>query len=210
MYRLLLINFSFVLTLAAVVATFITAKNYTQMGVAIILYPLLVFFAYKVFESRILRPPLKKPAVVQTTVTMAGRVEDIKKESVSVADINKRLFLKLIGTTGLLFFLISIFGRRIETLLFGQNLLRAPYSISQTGKIANAQASPTDGYTISEIDDSVVGYYGFVNKDGGWFIMKRDTENGSFRYAKGASNFPASWKNREDLKYDYFHNVFVY
>lgn len=208
MYRLLLINFSFVIALAVVVATFITAKNYTQLGIAIILYPLLIFAAYKAFEKKILSPPLKKPpAQVRPMVSRAEKIEDVKKESLGVSDTNKRLFLQLIGATSLSFFLISIFGRRIETLFFGQNLGTLP---PLPAKTTPAPAPPTDGYSISEIDDSIVGYFGFVNKDGGWFIMKRDTEKGSFRYAKGLSNFPGNWENRQNLKYNYFHNVFVY
>lgn len=210
MYRLLLVNFSFVMALGVVVATFITAKTYTQLGVAIILYPLLAFFAYKAFENSIWRPSLKKPQAAMQHTAVSARVEDFKKEGVSVADIDKRLFLKVIGTTGLSFFLISIFGRRAESLLFGQNLGTAPASVPSAGKTAAATPSPTDGYTISEVDDGIVGYYGFINKDSAWFIMKRDTDNGSFRYTEGTSKFPDNWKNRENLKYDYFHNVFVY
>lgn len=214
MYRLLLVNFSFVMILALVVATFITAKTYTQLGVAVILYPLLAFFAYKVFENSIWRPFLKKPqAAMQHTAVSekampAGRqVEDLKKEGIAVSDIDKRLFLKIIGTTGLSFFLISIFGRRAENFLFGQNQTTQP---APAGKTVAASPSPTDGYTISEIDDGIVGYFGFINNEGKWFIMKRDTDSGSFRYAKGGKDFSGNWKMRENLKYDYFHNVFVY
>lgn len=214
MYRLLFVNFSFVIALALVVGVFITAKSYTQLGIAVLLYPLLIIFAYKVFQDQILGSSLKKQAAaVHPTVATtksdlaAAKLEDVKKERMGIADMDKRLFLKLIGATGLSFFLISIFGRRVETLLFGQNLGQF---VSAPAKTQTAPSSPTDGYTISEIDDSIVGYFGFINKDGAWFIMKRDTDTGSFRYAKGKSDFPGNWKNRENLKYDYFHNVFVY
>lgn len=209
MYRLLLTNLSFVMALAVVIATFITAKTYTQLGIAIILYPLLAFFAYKVFADTIWRSPSTKTVTyVHPLLKVAETVEDVKKENVGVADIDKRLFLKLIGATGLSFFLISIFGRRVESWLFGQNLGTQP--APSAGKTIAAAASPTDGYTISETDDSIVGYYGFINKEGAWFIMKRDQDSGSFRYVKGASDFPKNWKNRENLKYDYFYNIFVY
>lgn len=207
MYRLLFVNFSFVMALALVVGTFITAKSYTQLGVAIILYPLLAFFAYKVFENSLWRPSLKRPQAAIQHTAVSARVEDFKKEGVAVSDIDKRLFLKIIGTTGLSFFLMSLFGRRAENFLFGQN--QATQSVP-TGKTVTASPSPTEGYTISEIDEGIVGYFGFINKDGEWFIMKRDTDDGSFRYAKGKKDFPKNWKNRENLKYDYFHNVFVY
>lgn len=207
MYRLLFVNFSFVMAFALVVGTFITAKSYTQLGVAIILYPLLAFFAYKAFKNSIWKPSLKKPQAAMQHAAVSARIEDFKKESVSVTDIDKRLFLKVIGATGVSFFLMSLFGRRAENFLFGQNQAAQP---APAGKTATASPSPTEGYTISEIDEGTVGYFGFINKEGGWFIMKRDTDSGSFRYAKGKSDFPGNWKNRENLKYDYFHNVFVY
>lgn len=211
MYRMLLTNFTFLIS-AAVIVTFITAKTYTQLGIAILLYPLLAFFVYKVFENTIWRPSSKKTVEQIQPLVKVAENEDVKTASVGIADTDKRLFLKLIGATGLSFFLISIFGRRIEALLFGQNLGRVPASVGNppAGKTSPATVSPTEGYTISEIDDNIVGYYGFVNKEGAWFIMKRDTNSGSFRYAKGGSDFPANWKKRQDLKYDYFHNVFVY
>lgn len=199
---------SFVIAALVVITAFITATSYTQLGIAVLLYPLLVFFAYKVFQPKLRRYTLKTPAIqVQSTVESAAKVEDTKRENIGITDIDKRIFLKLIGATGLSFFLISIFGRRIENALFGQKLGMQPPSAD---KIPTATTAPTDGYAISEIDDSVIGYYGFINKDGAWFIMKRDTESGSFRYVRGSSDFPKNWKNRENLKYDFFHDVFVY
>lgn len=209
MYKILLTNFTFIIVGALVIAIFITAKSYTQLGIAIFLYPLLAFFAYKVFENTIWRNPSEKTiALVHPMVKEAEEVEDVKEANATIADFDKRTFLKLIGATGLSFFLISLFGRRIEALLFGQNLGTVP--APPGGKTSAAAASPTDGYTISEIDDSIVGYFGFINKDGAFFIMKRDTDSGTFRYAKGAKDFPGNWKNRQNLKYDYFYNVFVY
>lgn len=207
MYKLLLTNFSFLIAGAVVVATFVTAKTYIQLGIAIILYPLLAFFAYKLFENTIWKyPSIKSAVLAHPWVNETEKLEDVKKERVAVADIDKRLFLKLIGATGLSFFLISLFGRRVETFLFGQTPATQP---APAGKTA-AASSPTDGYTISEIDDSIVGYFGFINNEGAWFIMKRDTDGGTFRYVKGGKDFPGNWKKRQDLKYDYFYNVFVY
>lgn len=192
-----------------VIITFITATTFLQLAVASLLYPALIFFAYKVLPLRTGWPAIKKPAVhKEPRVIQQPKAEQEKRQSVGIADIDKRAFLKLIGATGLSFFLISIFGRRFEAMLFGQNIVQAPTGYQQPGKSSDAVASsPTEGYKISEIDNGVVGYYGFSNKDGGWLIMKEDTKSGSFRYAKGASNFAANWSNRENLKYDYFHNL---
>ena len=185
-------------------AVFLTSTTYTQLGIAILLYPLLAFFAYQVF--------LGKKQVSQTTTIPTHTVAEKMKtqtNTLGIADIDKRTFLKLIGATGISFFLISIFGQKVQSLLFGQNLALAPASGGNlpAGK-ASAAASPTDGYNISEIDDSIIGYFGFINKEGHWFIMKGDTDTGSFRYARGRSNFPETWKKRQNLDYDYFHQIF--
>jgi hypothetical protein len=72
-----------------------------------------------------------------------------------------------------------------------------------------AEKQPTDGYTITEVDDSspTASYYGFVHKNGAWYITKEDAA-GSYRYAKGASLFSTGWTGRTGLSYDYFDNVF--
>lgn len=206
-HRTLLIDLGFIIAFVAVIVAFLTAKTYTQLAIAIIFYPLVAFFAYKLLQDKIWNRPAKDVVVEsQPVVTVVDQVEDVNTENIGIADIDKRLFLKLIGATGFAFFIISIFGRRIESFLFSQSLT-TPAPALKTG---TAVASSTDGYNISEIDDGTVSFYGFINKDGFWFIMKRDIESGSFRYAKGSTDFPKNWKNRENLRYDYFHNVFAY
>lgn len=191
-----------------VVVTFITATSFIQLTVASLLYPALIFLAYKVLPLRTGWPALKgHTAHGEPRVIPQPKAEQEKRQSVGIADIDKRAFLKLIGATGLSFFLISIFGRRFETLLFGQNIVQVPTGYQQPGQPSATTASPTEGYNISEIDNGIVGFYGFTNKDGRWLIMKEDREGGSFRYAKGESNFAANWRNRENLKYDYFHDL---
>ncbi len=76
-------------------------------------------------------------------------------------------------------------------------------------KTQQLPASPTDGYTISEIDDGIIAYYGFMGQKGAWFIMRQDANDGSFRYAKGDIDFPINWEDRTNLTYDYYANVFI-
>ena len=209
--RILLTYFSFAIACLVVIVAFITATTYTQLAIAALLYPLLIFFAYKVLPLKTTSRVSKEPvAEVRPLVQAQEKVDVTKRGDIGISDLDKRAFLKLIGATGLSFFLISLFGRRVESLLFGQNLVQVPAAIGNPrgGEASAAIASPTDAYKISEIDDNIVSFYGFINKDGGWFIMKGDANTGSFRYAKGESNFPSNWNNREHLKYDYFHNVF--
>jgi len=188
---------------------FITATSYIQLAAASLLYPFLIFFAYKVLPLKTKRTILERPVVKrQIQERSHAKAQEEKRSYVGVSDIDKRAFLKLIGATGISFFLISIFGRRVESLLFGQNTSPPASMVSPLGGQTNiATASPTDGYKISEIDNGLVGYYGFVNKNGGWLIMKEDTNSGSFRYTKGVSNFPFNWNNRTNLRYDYFHDL---
>jgi uncharacterized membrane protein len=202
---------SFVIASLAVVVAFVTARSYIQLAIAALLYPLLVYFAFKVLPHKIWKAPV---ITIRYPLKSAKKVEEetakTKREAVEIADVDKRTFLKLVGATGLSFFLFSLLGQRVESLLFGRAI---ESGITGLGKTANgtdaAGALPTSGYRISEIDDSDdTTYYGFINADNGWFIMKEDSETSSFRYAKGDSNFPSNWDSRENLKYDYFYNVF--
>lgn len=194
---------SLVATGVLVVLAFVTAKTYTQLGVAVILYPMLAYFVHKLFIIKDLKAPL-----LTVQLPPAKKVEQdaakAKKGEAVVLDIDRRAFLKLIGATGLSFFLFSLLGRRVESLF----LDRAPlFGTPPPDGISPEQASPTAGYKIAEIADGEVAYYGFTNNSGAWLIMREETETGSFRYAKGDSNFLAKWANREQLNYDYFHNL---
>jgi len=196
------------------VLLFLTSQSYTQLALAIILYPVVAFFALKVFPRKTsfnidFRPFIKKlRSMMPTKHTpkhQPAQAQHIKK-SVEVTDIDKRTFLKLIGATGLSFFIFSILGRRTEALLFGDKSLQSTFG-GNTSNSSDSSSLSSGGYRISEVDNGVVTYYGFV-KSGGWFIMREDTENGSFRYTKGDDNFPKNWSNRENLNYDYYDNIF--
>ena len=128
----------------------------------------------------------------------------------NVADVNRRLFLKLIGGAGLSVFMMSIFTDRAHAAFFGSMPVPGALTIKDStgAAIDPAEKQPTDGYEISEIDDvASPAYYGFVHKTGAWYISREDA-NGSYRYAKGASDFPSAWTDRAILTYDYFDSVF--
>ena len=132
---------------------------------------------------------------------IATRPKAVPKQKVDIiSDSNKREFLKLLGATGISFFLFSLFNRRPQTPFFTNPLGPVPTSPTDN--------QPTDSYKISEIDDSATAFYGFTNKDGGWYIMREDSETGSIRYTRGETNFTNNWTNRERLSYDYFNNTF--
>lgn len=208
--RILLTYTGFVIACVVVIVAFITAKTYTQLTTAIILYPLLAFFAYKVF-------PISPKCLTKTTnIPLKPSAETAEKaeslnigKKVEIADIDKRLFLKLVGGAGIFLFLFSLFNKRGEGMFF-KNLAK-PGSVSfddLTGNKAAAPTLPFDGYNISEIDDNEVSFYGYTHASGSWYVLKIDTITGSFRYAKGNSDFPNNWANREKLSYDYYNNIF--
>lgn len=211
MRKILLIYCSFVIACVVVIVAFITATTYTQLAAAILLYPVLVFFAYKVFPGKFWTYiPKNKAAEAQPQPVRpaAEKLEEVNRENIGISDIDKRVFLKLIGGAGLFFFFFSLFNKRAEGLLFKYLPGSFPAQNITGSKIDLAQSQPMDGYRISEIDDNIIAFYGFTNTDGAWFVMRADADTGSFRYAKGDSNFPGNWANRENLRYDYYSNTF--
>lgn len=204
MRKKILIYGGFIIATILIVVAFVTAKSYNQLAIATLFYPILVYFAFKFFPGNPRKVQIKKPTVVNQPVNNS------KKEAVAIADIDKRAFLKMIGGVGLSYFLFSIFTRKVESLLLGKPSGQGTAVLEdKTGKqIDPAERQPTDGYKISEVDNGETTYYGFINKDGAWYIMKENPNTGSFRYARAESNFPGNWAGRERLKYDYFHNVF--
>lgn len=196
---------SFVIAALVVVLAFVTATTYVQLAVAIFLYPLLVYFALRIFPRKAWQAsPLEQVATIGP-VSMR-----LPKEDTGIIDIDKRAFLKLIGISGISLLLYWVFIKKAGTPLFGGASESGTVSLQDTAghTIDPAEKQPTDGYRITEIDDSIIAYYGFTHKNDSWFIMRIDTDTGSFRYVRGNSNFAGGWNNRENLKYDYYVNVF--
>lgn len=66
-----------------------------------------------------------------------------------------------------------------------------------------------DKYQIADGDEvTTTKYYGFTEKDGGWYILKNDTTANSYRYSKGSSGYSTAWSGRASLTYDYFDVIF--
>ncbi len=209
---------SFLIASLVIVFAFITARTYTQLSIAIIAYPLFILIAYKMLMK-------KNPGRVQSIKNKLSSFEflippaketdkdknEVHREKVEVTDVDKRTFLKIVGAAGLSYFVFSLLGRKAESLLLGRSIGTGidNYSLAPKNQIGGTGNLPTEGYTISEIDDeNTLTYYGFVKHDGAWFIMKEDVDNNSYRYARGDSKFLNYWKDRASLKYDYYFNLF--
>jgi hypothetical protein len=211
--RLILITFSLV-----VIVAFITATSYVQLAIAILFYPPIIYMALMLFPRKARdvqqeEPSVSiKPAVIPikptgSTITKSGA--ESNRDSIDIADVDKRAFLKMVGAAGLSFFLYSIFSRRIDNLIPGRTPEPASINIQELSKqIQTTETKFTENYRISELDEGETTYFGFTNNHGAWFIMKEDSDTGSFRYARGESDFSKNWDRRQNLKYDYFHAVF--
>lgn len=215
--RALLNYLAFVICCWVALAAFLTTRTYLQLAIAVAFYPIFVYIIFRIFPRK-RRKYHAKPVetVVESENDVALPQEENsgldKKNGLSISDIDKRVFLKLIGGAGIAFFIFSLFNRKAESILFKDQA-----GTGASGKVAlqdgvgktidPAQNQPTDGYIVSEIDDGANTFVGYTRSNGSWYIMKQDG-NGSFRYVKGGSNFPMNWIDREILKYDYYNNVF--
>lgn len=215
--RKFLTYYSLIMVAFATIFVFMSVTAYSQLVVPILLFPLLAYFAFEVFPSHSEEKAYVSQDLSATKPASSGLANNIesgtiepKVENEGIANFDKRAFLKIVGAAGISLFLYSILIKRGEIPFFSKALGSGAVTLqdSEGNKIDPAEKQPTDGYSITEIDDSIISYFGFTNKDGAWFIMREDTDNGSFRYTSGKKNFSSGWDKRENLTYDYFNNVF--
>lgn len=226
MKRFILI-YNLLILIVFVVANIQSAATASQFFFAILFIPPLLYF-YRLLTGQFHKSPsstqLAAPAdpssnrlALFSTPTDITPLDDnstaIEPEMMSdpeVSDLNRRLFLKLIGGAGVSAFLFSIFTDKAHASFFGSMPVPGAMTVKDSSgqAIDPAEKQPTDGYEISEIDDATSpAYYGFVHKTGAWYIS-REEETGSYRYVRGSSDFPSAWTNRATQTYDYFDNVF--
>ncbi len=200
----ILTYYSFIIVTLIAVAGFLNAATVSQLIAAILFFPLTLFFWLRVFPKKQSALSLPKEILALKPITS----EEIKHKK--EFDMDRRTFIKLIGSAGLSLFFFSVFTKKAEAAFFGSVPGPGTVAIKDTAgtQIDPAQNHPTDGYKIAQLDDSTPAYYGFLNKTGAWFIMKEDSTTGDYRYAKGASGFSTNWTDRASLTYDYFDSVF--
>jgi hypothetical protein len=204
--RRVLIYYCFIVATALVSVGFLSAMSISQFISALIFSPMAIYFLLLVRPRRKVAFPM--PIIKKVT----GEVQAVESlaEPTAKIDVDRRNFLKLIGSAGILAVIFGLFSRRSGVPSFLGNVDSGePITLKNAaGSVIDpAENSPTSGYNISQIDDSTPAYFGFVNKDGAWFIM-REGEDSAFRYAKGENNFTKSWESRAKLNYDYFDKVY--
>lgn len=204
--------YSFLITSLLTLIGFFSANNLSEIFSSLVFLPLNFFLWLIIFPERKSSIQLElSPAKVKKSINhVAEEPQYITNEnSNNEFDPQRRRFLKLIGSAGLSLFLMALFTKKAEAAFFGS--VPGPGTVGLKNKagekIDPAEKLPTHGYNISQIDDnSSPAFYGFVNKDGEWFIMKE--ENGEYLYTKGSSDFSNNWANRTSLTYDTFDKVF--
>ena len=198
--RRALIYYCFIVTATVVGVSFFSSQNPPQFISSLLFSPMAIYFLLLVWPRR--KEALPLSAGKPDFKSLVGPATKL--------DVDRRDFLKLIGSAGILAVIWGLFSKRggISNFLGNTDAFESITLKNTSGNVINpAENSPTDGYNITQMDDSIPSYFGFVNKDGGWFIM-REGEDSAFRYIKGDSNFTINWSNRAKLNYSYFDKVF--
>jgi hypothetical protein len=210
----LLIGYNLAIAAAIAASGLKTADSPTALIFPLLLIPLLYHLILELMRpaKRTIKIPRQSVRLEKAAPAIAGKIE-----AGGISDRDRRLFLKLIGSTGLSLFFMSLVSKEAQATFFGS--MPGPGTVSlkdaSGNKIDPAEKQPTDGYKIAQQDDSAASspyvYFGYVNKDGAWYIQRETitgANEGDYRYYRGASNFAANWTNRASLSYDTFENIF--
>ena len=215
----LLIYYNFVIVSLMIVGGFLSTGSYAQLASAAFFFPLAAYFLFLVLPNRSKAIIFPEPQEIKKTKKKKAKTEVLKAEKIEDdgsekkrLDVNRRAFVKLIGSAGVSLFLFSIFTKKAQGAFFGSVPGPGVVALKDTSgtQIDPAIKLPTDGYKISEIDDSSPAYYGFVDKDGDWFIMK-ESSTGQYKYYKKTGeddDFTTDWPNRGSFTYLYFDSIF--
>lgn len=206
-----LLIYNFLISTMFAFANFLGASSPTDYLVSLLFLPLSFYFLIHALHNLLQFPKETTTATPVKTISTRPHPTIVKpKPTQEVVDVDRRAFLRLIATAGMSLFFMAIFTRKAQAAFFGSVPGPGTVALKDTAgnKIDPAEKQPTDGYEITELDDDdAPAYYGFVKKTGAWYIMREDA-TGSYRYAKGPSDFATGWTNRTSLTYDYFYVVF--
>lgn len=215
----LLIYYGFIVTSTMVLAGFLGASSTPQLISAVFFYPLAMYFTLLILPKRnraIILPqtlPVVKEKKVQRKISEEKISETVKLQPIEEGKVDKerRAFLKAIGTAGMTIFLLSIFTKKAQGAFFGS--MPGPGTVALKdiagNKIDPAVKHPTDGYRIAELDDGTPSYYGFIDKEGNWFIMRDN--NGTYKYITGSTGFSSAWTGKgaePEINWKYYDAAF--
>lgn len=197
--------------LATLIANSIHIRQPIHLLFVVVLLPTLVHF-YLIFSRFFLnlkhRRKLSKEKVTEVTYikdteTTSKKTEQVEKE--------RRAFFKMIAGAGAGVVVASLLNpKRASAAFFGSvpgpGIIAVKDSLGT--KIDPSIKSPTDGYGVSNLDTtSYPAFYGFVNKDGAWYIMQENPQN-TFTYSTGASAYSTGWTGRAALTYTTYDTTF--
>jgi len=64
-------------------------------------------------------------------------------------------------------------------------------------------------FKVSDKDESGdPKYYGYLDKEGHWYILEEGVAADTFRYAYGASDYATNWTGKAGLSYGLYNEVF--
>lgn len=206
----IILYYGLFICLLLTIAGIISAKNFNDLLSSFIYIPLIFFFITQLLHKKSVTQKQTPKTSEKTISKVITPTQIVSTSESSIADNDKRLFLKLIGSAGFSLLFMAMFTKKAQAAFFGSVPGPGTVAIKNSAgvQIDPAEAHPTDGYEITEIDDtSSPAYYGFLKKNGYWYIMKEDS-TGAYRYSKGTTAFTTNWTNRASLTYDYFNSIF--
>ncbi len=212
--------YSFILVTVMNIAGFASASSPPQFASAFLFVPITLYFWIQVKPKRRKKLPLEHgmlSIIPGTEISKNDEPEELKRVKDEYPmdkfgrgfELDRRLFLKLIGSAGISVLMLALFTKKSHAAFFGSVPGPGTVALKDTtgAQVDPAIKHPTDGYRINQLDDSSPAYYGFTEKGGAWFIMKEDS-SGNYRYTKGTSDFSTNWTGRAALSYDYYDVIF--
>ncbi len=129
-----------------------------------------------------------------------------KTQSLVLTDRPQRLSITLAETSDL------IYHENTETNEYVLNFsLLTTYNgkkVTTDNPLPIKTQDPVAKFHLSDIARGDPEYWGYLDKDGNWYIMKDGRSAGTRRFARGTSDYSANFTNRANLTYSYFNEVF--
>lgn len=209
-----LFGYSFVCSILILIVDLLSIKRFGNFVLVVMLIPvplvLILEFIKKIKDK-------KSKILINQKSTEIIKVDD-PSETENI-DESKRKFLKLLAGTGLTTFLLYVLSpKKISAAFFGNGTGGSGnvyLKDSDGNKISPAVNSPTDGFGICDIATvETNNYYGYIDKNGRWYILKENSSGSSYQYASRINNvtitdgYLVAWSGKSDLTYGNFSDAF--